>query len=457
MITIKLNKKQQLKQSKGITLIALVITIIVLLILAGVSIATLTGKNGILTQANDAKTENVKGKEKEAIGLAYNSVKIDKVSTNDKSKITDDELKAALEKDGEKVNSVEEDAEGTITVIMLTGNKYTITQAGEVKYVETGKVESSNAIEKARKEGKPFDNNTTLTDTYGNSVTVPAGFKIASDSATEVTGGVVIEDATYSRTLGSQFVWVPVGDVNTATGTETIILGRYEFDSTTGEPSALPEDYYYVEENSKDTENLLNYGNAIAKDIEAFKASTGANKNGGYYIGRYEAGVIGYDSVSTSNSSSLPSWTGYTKNNGTSPQIVCKQAQQVWNYITQNKASEVSKDMYEDTLPFTSDLINSYAWDTAIVFIQTFGEEDNSLKYSWQVGESTDITKPSLTGSGILRTTNKLDKQCNIFDMAGNCCEWTTETFKNNYKYPCTHSGGDYSDNNYSTNLRQRH
>ena len=42
-------------KQKGITLIALVITIIVLLILAGVSIATLTGQNGILTRASDAK------------------------------------------------------------------------------------------------------------------------------------------------------------------------------------------------------------------------------------------------------------------------------------------------------------------------------------------------------------------------------------------------------------------
>ena len=43
-----------MKNNKGITLIALVITIIVLLILAGVSIAMLTGSNGILTQAQNA-------------------------------------------------------------------------------------------------------------------------------------------------------------------------------------------------------------------------------------------------------------------------------------------------------------------------------------------------------------------------------------------------------------------
>ena len=61
--------------NKGITLIALVITIIVLLILAGVSIAMLTGQNGILTQANSSKTATTKAESVEKINLALNAVK----------------------------------------------------------------------------------------------------------------------------------------------------------------------------------------------------------------------------------------------------------------------------------------------------------------------------------------------------------------------------------------------
>ena len=64
MMKNKVNKKTrqtkgkiQTRKNKGITLIALVITIIVLLILAGVTIATLTGENGILTRATDAREE----------------------------------------------------------------------------------------------------------------------------------------------------------------------------------------------------------------------------------------------------------------------------------------------------------------------------------------------------------------------------------------------------------------
>ena len=59
-----------MKNQKGITLIALVITIIVLLILAGVSIAMLTGQNGILTRATDATNATIQGDVEEAAKLA---------------------------------------------------------------------------------------------------------------------------------------------------------------------------------------------------------------------------------------------------------------------------------------------------------------------------------------------------------------------------------------------------
>ena len=61
-----------LKNNKGITLIALVITIIVLLILAGVSIAMLTGENGILTQAENAKTDTSDAEIADRINMALN-------------------------------------------------------------------------------------------------------------------------------------------------------------------------------------------------------------------------------------------------------------------------------------------------------------------------------------------------------------------------------------------------
>ena len=79
--------------------------------------------------------------------------------------------------------------------------------------------------------------------------------------------------------------------------------------------------------------------------------------------------------------------------------------------------------MYGSEAKVTSDLINSYAWDTAIVFIQKCGTENNSSTYSKTAGLSSTSTRdaPQTTGTTILKATNKVDKQCNIFDMAGNC------------------------------------
>ena len=396
MITIKTAKKQKLKESKGITLIALVITIIVLLILAGVTIATLTGDNGILGKANDAKTQTEQAKEDENLKIAIAG----SYGTDGKLNLKD--LKDNLKNQGILTNSNEFPLEVTVN-----GEKKKIDANGNI----------IGSIQSLKTKGTVFNDTITLEDTYGNQVTIPKGFKIASDSATDVTGGIVIEDATYTKTKGSQFVWIPVGTGENAikkanNGTVEIKLSRYTF-----EEDGTPIDQ---EDNSinSDYQELAtsNYGNATAKDIEKFKTS--ANSNHGYYIGRYEAGVNGF--------------------------MVCKSGKGVWNWVTQYEASELSRDMYGSEAKVTSDLINSYAWDTAIVFIQECGTENNSSTYSKTVGESSTSTgEPQATGTNILKATNKIDKQCNIFDMAGNCFEWTTETSSDSFN-SCVYRGGDY-------------
>lgn len=106
-----------LKQKKGITLIALVITIIVLLILAGISIATLTGENGVLTQANNAKLENRGGAVEEARDLWKTNQKIEEY-VGDNGKETLDQLLARLKSENllndQEINIIKET--GTITI-----------------------------------------------------------------------------------------------------------------------------------------------------------------------------------------------------------------------------------------------------------------------------------------------------------------------------------------------------
>ena len=422
--------KLNLKERNGITLIALVITVIVLLILAGVTIATLTGDNGILGKANDAKTQTEQAKEDENLKIAIAG----SYGTDGKLNLKD--LKDNLENQGISSNSNEFPLEVTVN-----GEKKKIDANGNI-------IES---IQSLKTKGTVFKDTTTLEDTYGNQVTIPKGFKIANDSATDVTGGIVIEDATYTNTIGSQFVWIPVGTGENAikkanNKTVEIKLSRYTFEED-GTPIDQEDNIinsYYQELATS------NYGNATAKDIEKFKTS--ANSNHGYYIGRYEAGVVDYNSsVSTSNSNNETNWTGYT---GDNIKLVCKKEQQVWNYVTQNKASKLSRDMYGSEAKVTSDLINSYAWDTAIVFIQKCGTESNSSTYSKTVGQSsTSTSAPQTTGTNILNATKKVDKQCNIFDMAGNCWEWTTETFSLSGA-PCVFRGGGYNDISNYTSLR---
>ena len=189
---------------------------------------------------------------------------------------------------------------------------------------------------------------------------------------------------------------------------------------TTGAESAYSGDY--VEEDTNDSSTLKNIdGKSIAKNITNFKNSV--NANGGYYIGRYEARTT----------------TARTASGNALTQITEKGTDQVYNYVTQQQAAEQAQVMYTSN-DFTSDLMNSYAWDTAITFIQKCTDKTN-------YANQNSLNK-SLSQTG---TTN--DNPCNIFDMASNVWEWTTET--SSYSdYRCVNRGGYYNSSDYSTNHR---
>lgn len=276
---------------------------------------------------------------------------------------------------------------------------------------------------------------TTIKDNKDNEIKVPKGFGIATDSGINVADGIVIEDATHEGTTkGSQFVWVPVGTITKTDGsTEAITLGRYVFDTSTGEVDTSlsktePSDQLKTSASASDyyTEGLTDAttSNTHAKDIEGFISSV--STNGGYYIARYEAGVKGTTASSTATTYTISGST-FTKNSTTANSIVTTSGVGVWNCITQPNAATVCQSMYTDV---NSDLINSYAWDTAILFIQKCGSNSN-------YANKTD-------GNGTLKTTgNNSDEQCKINDMAGNIREWTTETFSYT-SVPCVYRGGGY-------------
>ena len=308
-------------KDRGITLVALVITIIILLILATISIQSLTN-TGLFKNAQKAK----------------------------------DETQNAAENQAKILNEYEDEL-----------NKYisgtpTTPPAPQVKKVadNIGSVLSAT-------------DNKELQDAYGNKIVVPAGFKIKVDSTTNnaqtVNQGIVIEDVTKTadgtatETNGSQFVWIPVGTIytdveRTDANKKTIELNRYTFDKSgnpTKQNESVVETYFQELETS-------NKGNTVAKSIPNFKTSV--KENGGYYIGRYEA-------------------------RQKSGKITVVKNDTIWNNITQPNAATQSRNMYQNATKFTSDLMNSYAWDTATLFLQTCGTNN---KYSRQNSLTTSLS-----------------------------------------------------------------
>ena len=84
----------------------------------------------------------------------------------------------------------------------------------------------------------------------------------------------------------------------------------------------------------------------------------------------------------------------------------------MWNCITQSNAAIVCQEMYDE---INSDLINSYAWDTALLFIEKSGSIENYANF---VGDYT-----------LRETGNGNDEQCKINDLAENVIEITTESY----------------------------
>ena len=398
---MKLNMKRNYLKEKGITLIALVVTIVVLLILAGVSINALFGDSGIIDRAKEAQNETNQATEREKKEIKELSNWLDS-----------------------KIN-------GT------TGGG---TTGGDANPSTTPKI--STLV------GTVVDKNTKAEDAYGNKITIPKGFKILEHNPTSSTGavtynytnseetgehipavqdGIVIENGTD----GNQFVWVPVGTIkNKNNTTNTITLGRYSsFTATNGvyTPAQVASvenctnavtisDIYqelstFREGNSAADSTAQN---ATARNLEEFISTTLAN--GGYYIARFEA-------------------------SGTASKITSKYNQTVLGNITQPDAAKAAREMYgeikeNNKLVYASDLVNSYAWDTAIVFIQTYSGKTDYASHN-----------ESKTTKAFTATGKNDDKYCNIWDMSGNASEWTTEYStgsRRSYFYPCVIRGGYY-------------
>lgn len=146
------------KNEKGITLIALVITIIVLLILAGVSIATLTGDNGLLTKANEAKNASEIAEEKDKVGMIAHVIKIEKIQNGEIDEETFQKLVDTEFGTRNAQGSINDT--NYIVEISQTGNIYEIDRDGNVEEIgnshNMGKDENPGVLEGEGSESNPY-------------------------------------------------------------------------------------------------------------------------------------------------------------------------------------------------------------------------------------------------------------------------------------------------------------
>ena len=267
-------------------------------------------------------------------------------------------------------------------------------------------------------DGPKFEDTTTITDDLDNEVTIPGGFHLDKDSGIKVEEGIVIEDDN-----DNQFVWIPVGEYNVSDTINssrklTNELSRRTFTSTgstlvNGDEAI--DTYFYGEGNE----------NSVAKDqIEAFKTSSTTNK--GFYIGRYEAGT---ETERTAKTDPL-----------TMPLVQANKYPYV--YVTRDQAKEQAEAMYSGNEFVTSELISSYAWDTALNFICQTNEEGYLLATT-----KDDAYGNIGTGSKTQTGEYEADNYSNIHDLLGNCMEWTTEYTSSGG--PCVYRGGFYDDSSF--------
>ena len=348
--------KKILKNKKGITLVALVVTIVILLILAGISISTLTN-TGIFEKAKDAR---------------------------EKSEV-------AEKQQSETLDSYEKEL-----------NKYT----------------SDNLEENI---GVKFEKNTELHDKNGAKIIVPAGFKVVNTDDLTVEKGIVVEDSK-----GNQYVWIPC---TTEDSKSQLQFKRTEWDVEVdgADNSRASKDELTLTCPENYSDNGLTYAvvNEIVAQIKAEKDSV--RRNGGYYIGRYEVGDENGTAVIKADKTPM--------------------ANIIWS-TAYSKAKGIGGGPGATTY-----LCSSYAWDTAINFIQNNGflnyakAREDSYNENWVDKNVKDLKGNIIKAANKaeLLPTGKTTPKSNIYDMGGNVSEFTTEVMPSTSE-PVVLRGGIYGD-----------
>ena len=463
----------KLKSKKGITLVALVVTIVVLLILAGVSINAVLGDNGIIKKANQAASVTKEAEVKEAI----NRTILEFYLTNDYETL-EDFLKAKVTEG--KIDSVTKNADGTLTVkkgeYSVTVENKTNSSGGSSSGGNTG--EETQIPEIKIGEAKVVANSDGTGSAITDAASVYLGNTLYITFAHSITGGTTVVDKTipYAVTKNGTYTFTVTGTVNGKSYTKNVSVtvnqfkDVYELTYSDG-IVYMPEGFKIAKGSASTVQSgiviedkdgnqfvwvpvatladykrtwytghgtLSNYSEALPEDektsVETYK---------GFYIGRYEAGDKENTEAKTLRSS-----------NDVTKTVTIKANQAPYNYVKMAQAVSLAEGFAtKQGYKAKTKLVSSYAWDTTIEFIQKvnsdYGNSSEEGNYKDTTFSCTDITGASKTkeyGSGALVPTGQTTAVCNIYDMGGNVWEWTTESYSNTDS-PYAKRGGYYYDN----------
>ena len=411
---IKLKKEENARKNNGITLIALVITIIVLIILASISIAALTGDNGLVNQANNAKGSTEYQQWDERIDVA-----IVNAEGKHRNPTLDDVIQQLIDSDIISEESQVNRETGDITT-------------NEPTYVIEGKLEEYISFG----PGMVANKNKEYVDKNGDKAIIPAGFIIVPGKDVISEGLVISDNATDTEiegeekiSEGNQFVWIPVEDVNKMAkeleGTDEEgnqnYEGRLYYFTSTGademtnygmgttinrEPDvAVGTDgtgYDADIDNLNIINNTLGTNYETAEDfkkdlqLDFNKMVKSVGKNKGFYFGRFEM------SLSDSSTPQSKSNTKVLGANGISWYTLYKYAK-----------------MYKSVDSVESNMIWGSQYDAMLMFLQS---GDNGIDVT--IGRN-DVKNPSGSITGI---EGDKDIVKNIFELYGGNYEWTMET-----------------------------